>query len=47
MFPEHNVLNSLAAFIVAHDCCGVETRIITKGLGKFIGAKRRFETKGQ
>ena len=43
---EHNVLNSLAAFIVAHDCCGVETRIITKGLGKFIGAKRRFETKG-
>lgn len=43
---EHNVLNSLAAFVVAHDCCGVETRIITKGLGKFIGAKRRFETKG-
>ena len=43
---EHNVLNSLAAFVVAHDCCGVETRTITKGLGKFIGAKRRFETKG-
>ncbi len=43
---DHNVLNSLAAFIVAHDCCGVEARVITKGLGKFIGAKRRFETKG-
>ena len=43
---DHNVLNSLAAFIVAHDCCGVDTRVITKGLGKFIGAKRRFETKG-
>ena len=43
---EHNVLNSLAAFIVAHECCGVENRFITKALGKFIGAKRRFETKG-
>lgn len=35
---EHNVLNSLAAFIVAHECCGVENRFITKALGKFIGA---------
>ena len=43
---EHNVLNSLAAFIVAHEYCGVENRFITKALGKFIGAKRRFETKG-
>lgn len=42
----HNVLNSLAAFIVAHDVCEVPANIIGKGLGKFIGAKRRFETKG-
>ena len=42
----HNVLNSLASFIVAHECCHVPVPSIVKGLGKFIGAKRRFETKG-
>ena len=42
----HNVLNSLASFIVAHECCHVPVASIVKALGKFIGAKRRFETKG-
>lgn len=42
----HNVLNSLASFIVAHECCHVPVSSIVKALGKFIGAKRRFETKG-
>ena len=42
----HNVLNSLASFIVAHECCHVSVASIVKALGKFIGAKRRFETKG-
>lgn len=42
----HNVLNSLAAFIVAYEVCEVPVSTIVKGLGKFIGAKRRFETKG-
>ena len=42
----HNVLNSLASFIVAHECCHVPVPSIVKALGKFIGAKRRFETKG-
>ncbi|WP_456155299.1 UDP-N-acetylmuramate--L-alanine ligase [Veillonella sp.] len=42
----HNVLNSLASFIVAHECCHVPVAFIVKALGKFIGAKRRFETKG-
>ena len=42
----HNVLNSLASFIVTHECCHVPVASIVKALGKFIGAKRRFETKG-
>lgn len=42
----HNVLNSLAAFIVAYEACELPVRTIAKGLGKFVGAKRRFETKG-
>ena len=42
----HNVLNSLASFIVAHECCQVPATTVVKALGKFIGAKRRFETKG-
>ena len=43
---QHNVLNSLAAFIIGHEYCEVSIEDIQKGLGKFIGAKRRFETKG-
>lgn len=42
----HNVLNSLAAFIVAYESCELPVTTIAKGLGKFVGAKRRFETKG-
>lgn len=42
----HNVLNSLAAFIVAYEACELPITTIAKGLGKFVGAKRRFETKG-
>lgn len=42
----HNVLNSLAAFIVAYEVCELPVTTIAKGLGKFVGAKRRFETKG-
>lgn len=42
---EHNVLNSLAACIVAMNH-GIELETIKKALVKFKGAKRRFETKG-
>jgi len=41
----HNVLNSLGAYIMSrHIGCSVED--IQRALSKFIGAKRRFETKG-
>lgn len=43
---KHNVLNSLAAFVVAYVVYGVDITVIQKALSKFIGAKRRFETKG-
>lgn len=42
----HNVLNSLAA-VAASRYCGVEFEHITKGLGDFRGAKRRFEKLGE
>ena len=42
---EHNVLNSLAAFIAAY-LSGGETDKICKGLKEFHGAGRRFELKG-
>lgn len=42
----HNVLNSLGAFVQAHVVCGVPIEAIQKAMNKFIGAKRRFETKG-
>lgn len=42
----HNVMNSMAAFITTHCVYGVPVEICQKALGKFIGAKRRFETKG-
>lgn len=42
---EHNILNSLAAVIVALHC-GVDSASIQRALAKFIGAKRRFEHKG-
>ena len=43
---EHNVYNALAAFAAAHSL-GLETDGIVKGLGSFVGAKRRMEYKGK
>ena len=42
----HNVMNSMGAFITTHVIYGVPVEVCQKALGKFIGAKRRFETKG-
>lgn len=42
----HNVMNSMAAFIMSHVVYGISVEVCQKALGKFIGAKRRFETKG-
>lgn len=42
---EHNILNSLAAF-VACKLSGADTEKICKGLKEFNGAGRRFELKG-
>lgn len=42
---EHNILNSLAAF-VACKLSGADTEKICKGLKEFKGAGRRFELKG-
>ena len=42
----HNVLNALATIAVALTV-GVPFEKITDGLGKFHGAKRRFQTKGK
>lgn len=41
----HNVLNSLGAYLMAKRA-GIADDVIAKALEKFIGAKRRFETKG-
>ena len=43
---EHNVYNALAAIGVALDL-GIDAESIRKGLGGFVGAKRRFEHKGR
>ncbi len=43
---EHNVYNALAAFAAA-DMLGLEREGIAKGLGSFVGAKRRMEFKGK
>ncbi|MCF0155458.1 MAG: UDP-N-acetylmuramate--L-alanine ligase, partial [Veillonella sp.] len=40
----HNVMNSMGAFITTHVIYGVPVEVCQKALGKFIGAKRRFET---
>lgn len=42
----HNVLNSMAAFITCHAVYGLSVEVCQKALSKFVGAKRRFETKG-
>jgi UDP-N-acetylmuramate--alanine ligase len=43
---EHNVLNALAAIIVATDL-GIDFNIIRAALGSFSGVNRRFETIGE
>ena len=43
---EHNVYNALAAFAAAHSL-GLDVDGIVKGLGSFVGAKRRMELKGK
>ncbi len=43
---EHNVLNALAALVVA-DACGVPIGEAVKSLGGYRGADRRFELKGE
>lgn len=42
---EHNILNSLAAFVASY-LSGAEVDKICKGLKEFTGAGRRFELKG-
>lgn len=42
---EHNILNSLAAFIACY-ISGADTKSICRGLKEFKGAGRRFELKG-
>ncbi|MDR1156999.1 MAG: UDP-N-acetylmuramate--L-alanine ligase [Oscillospiraceae bacterium] len=41
----HNVTNALAAAAAAH-CLGLPGEAVTRGLGAFRGAARRFQTKG-
>ncbi len=43
---EHNVLNALAAIIVAGDL-GIDFNVIRAALGSFSGVNRRFETIGE
>ena len=45
VFGRHNVYNALAAAAAA-SICGIETDLIAKSLGAFVGAKRRMERKG-
>lgn len=42
----HNVLNALAAIVVAHEC-GVEDAAICSGLASFQGIGRRFQMNGE
>lgn len=42
----HNVLNSLGAMVAALEM-GIKLEVVLKALGSFVGAKRRFETKGR
>ncbi len=43
---EHNVLNALAALVVA-DLCGVPSNQATQALSSYQGASRRFELRGE
>jgi UDP-N-acetylmuramate--alanine ligase len=46
MYGEHNVLNSLAAVVVANEL-GLPNDIVRKALGGFSGVKRRFTKTGE
>ena len=43
---EHNVLNALAAIVIAKEC-GVANEAIKRGLNKFQGIARRFQLSGE
>ena len=43
---EHNVLNALAAFVVA-DGLGLDRQDIIRALGEFQGSERRFDIRGE
>lgn len=43
---KHHIFNSLACAAVA-DICGISPEDISKGLGSYVGAKRRMEYKGE
>ena len=43
---EHNVLNALAAFVVA-DGLGLNRQEISRALGEFQGSERRFDIRGE
>jgi len=43
---EHNVLNALAAFVVA-DGLGLDRQKISRALGEFQGSERRFDIRGE
>ncbi len=46
MYGEHNVLNSLAAVVVANEL-GLSDDVVKKALGGFSGVKRRFTKTGE
>ena len=43
---EHNVLNAVGAWVAGIEC-GLEPQAVADGLGRFTGAARRFEARGQ
>ena len=43
---EHNVLNAAGAWVAGIEC-GLEPQAVADGLGRFTGAARRFEARGQ
>lgn len=43
----HNVLNALAAIIVATECCHVDSNHISSALAKFAGVGRRMQSYGE
>lgn len=43
---DHNVLNAAGAWVAGIEC-GLEPQAVADGLGRFTGAARRFEARGQ